>query len=501
MNELRSRNGSAALVAVVLAAATALLFHRVTQFGFVNYDDPALLLRNPNVNTGLSLRNLQWALTSTEKLQWAPLTWLTHMVDFQIFGAQAGGHHLTSLLFHLFNTVALLALLFRATGALWQSAFVAALFAAHPLHVEPVAWLSARKDLVSTAFLLLALHAYLAYARSGRVSVYFAALAAYTASLMAKPMYVTLPAVLLLLDLWPMGRLRSGPEQTGWTRRPVRLLVEKLPFVAVAAASAGVAYFTQAKADAVVSFRIGELASRAAGVVVGYAMYVAKTLWPAKLAVVYPRSPLPAVAVIAALVLLVGVTVGVVRGARARPYLLVGWLWFLVTLLPVIGIVQIGSAWMADKFTYLPIVGLFVMVAWGVSDVASRTSRRVRASLAVAAGVVLLACGIRSYAYVGAWKDSVSLYTEALEVTDKNFVVLGNLAYAYQEQGRLDEALAYYHESIRAEPRYEIGWASIGLIWLYARGDCARATPYLDAAMRLNPNYQPARQALAYCRR
>jgi hypothetical protein len=506
MNEPRRRRPLELVVAVALLAVTALVYHRVSGFAFVNYDDPALLVRNHHVNTGLSLANVAWAFTSTHLLQWAPVTWLTHMIDFQLFGSDPSGHHLTSLAFHLFNTVALLVLLRRATGDFWRSAFVAALFALHPLHVEPVAWLSARKDLVSTAGLLVALLAYVEYARRASPFAYAATLAAYAVSLMAKPMYVTLPVLLLLLDAWPLARMRAtGATPSGSGRRHplIPLVVEKLPFFGLAAVSSAVAYLTQARADAVVPFRIEELGSRAAGVVVAYATYVWKTVWPAGLAVVYPRPELPVWEVLVAIAFLAAVSVLAIRGARARPWLLVGWGWFLVALLPVIGIVQIGSSWVADKFTYVPLVGLFVMVAWGVPELVELAAgaRARRPALAIAAGAALALLAARSALQLESWKDSITLYTRALEVTDGNFVVLGNLGYAYQEQGRLEEALRYYHESIRVEPRYDAGYASIGLLWVYGMGDCERAAPYLSAALRLNPAHRQAESALAWCGR
>ncbi len=501
MNEPRPRRRAKVMAAVALIVFIAVVFQRVHRFGFINYDDDHLLYRNPFVSTGISLRNVIWAFTSTEKLQWAPLTWLSHMVDFQLFGGNPSGHHLVSLAIHLVNTLLLLAFLEKATCAYWRSLFVAALFALHPLHVEPVAWVSARKDLVSTAFFLLTLLAYSTYVRRRSTAAYLLTLAAHVGSLMAKPMYVTLPVVLLLLDYWPLDRVDPVDRSPKRGVASARLLLEKVPFLILGVVFSGVAYLTQSRSGAVTAFSEGDLAVRASTVVATYAHAVWKAIWPATLAILYPApesfSPWSVIAQAAALAL---VSALVIASARTRPYLLVGWLWFVVLLLPVSGVVKIGSALMADKFMYMPLVGLLIMAAWWVPDLAGRWKGRWRPAVLVTAALALIAAGAaRSSAYLEHWRDSKTLYTEALAVTDRNFLVMGNLGAAYQDDGDLDSAIRYYFESVQAEPRFEIGHANLGHL-LLTRNDCDRAVPHFQAALQLRPGYRRAERGLAYCR-
>ena len=502
-NEPSPRRAFRAAAIVALIGAVFVLFYRVREFGFINYDDDHLLYRNPFVSTGISLRNLAWAFTSTDKLQWAPLTWLSHMVDFQLFGSDPSGHHLVSLAIHLINTLLLLAFLVRTTGAFWRSLFVAALFALHPVHVEPVAWLSARKDLVSTAFFLLALLAYSTFVRRRRASTYLLTLAAYVGSLMAKPMYVTFPFVLLLLDYWPLDRVRSGnPTPVHGRARAesiLKLILEKVPFLVLGGIFSGVAYVAQFRSDALTTFHAGDLGLRASTVVASYVHALWIAIWPAKLAIVYPAPTYfsPWIVMGQATVLAI-VFALVIASARSRPFLFVGWLWFVVLLLPVSGLVKIGSALMADKFMYMPLVGLLIMAAWGVPDQARRWNGRWQKPVLVVAFAIIVAATARSSAYLEHWRDSKTLYTEALAATDGNFLVMGNLGAAYQDAGDYDSAIRYYRQSIQVEPRYEIGHANLGQL-LMLRNDCERAVPHFQAALRLRPGYQRAAQGLAYC--
>jgi len=493
---LKNKYVATAIVLVVTAA----VFLQTGSYKFINYDDTILLAYNSHVNTGFSLDNFKWAFTSNNMLQWVPLTWLSHMLDFQIYGHNASGHHISNVIYHLLNTVGLLYFLYKTTGKYWQSLFVAALFALHPLHVEPVAWVTARKDLLSTLFFLTTLLLYARYVKQPGIMRYVLTLVAYLLSLMAKPMYVTLPILLLVLDYWPLERLHiTGSERTSRSKLAY-FVAEKIPFFLLTGVFSVIAYLTQAKADAITPFQFKLLLFRLSTVIVSYAEYVRKTFWPAKLAVVYPfESPIPLWQVLVSALSIVIFSIIVLRQCSVHRYLLAGWLWFLVTLLPVIGIVQIGSSFLSDKFTYIPIVGLFILIAWGVPEFLEKNQiRSGQTIIALLAIIALSLLTARSWEYVGCWKDSISLYTEALSVTKKNFMVLGNLAAEYEKEGKYDDALKYYYESIQAEPRFEPGYAGIGYLYLM-RNDCENALPFFDIALKLKPGYQKAHAGRYYC--
>jgi protein O-mannosyl-transferase len=346
---------------MALVLVNVAVFGAVRHFDFVTWDDPPYVTENPIVRAGLTWSGVVWAFTTAHGPYWHPLTWLSHMLDVQLYGLHAGGHHLTNLVLHVSNSVLLLLLLRRMTGALWKSAAVAALFAVHPLHVESVAWVAERKDVLSTLFWILTMWAYLTYARRPGAGRYAAVLLVFALALMAKPMVVTLPLILLLLDVWPLGRVSLS-----WHR----LVLEKTPMFALSAA-AGVATI-------VVQQRVGALAAitsvtpglRVANALVSYGNYLAKTLWPARLAALYPYpQSLPAWPWLLTCGFgLAAISVAAVRLAPRRPYLMMGWFWYLLTLLPVIGLVQVGPQAMVDRFTYVPLVGVFVIVVWGASD-------------------------------------------------------------------------------------------------------------------------------------
>lgn len=476
----------------LLLLSVSLLYFKTYSFDFINYDDDFLLTGNLRVNTGVSWLNLLWAFSSLDKLQWAPLTWISHMLDFQMFGANPSGHHLVSVAFHLLNTLLLQLFLYKATNAYWRSTFVAALFALHPLHVEPVAWISARKDLLCTLFFLLTLRCYAHYAEKPGIRRYFPVLGMYGLGLMSKPMLVTVPFLILLLDYWPLRRTDKC--------KPLELAREKIPFLIMAIASSAIAFLSQLKSNAISTLQDTDLASRLASAVTAYANYIGKMFWPKDLAVIYPlRAQIPALEIIAASVLLLLLTAFALRYAKSHRYLPVGWLWFLGTLVPVIGIVQIGQAWMADKFTYIPMIGLFLMVAWGIPDLLDqwRPSWQ-RVVLVPMAAIVLLASIARSWNYLDCWKNSISLYTKALESTEGNFLALNNLGQALAQQGRGDEALRCFFGSIHANPRFEIGYYNIGhqLMW---RSDYNKAIYYFSRALEIKPDYRKAKAELDYC--
>jgi Flp pilus assembly protein TadD len=495
------------LLALALVLATAAAFGRCCANGFVNYDDDVYVTGNRHVQAGLSASGLAWALTTTEALNWHPLTWLSLQADSQLFGLRAWGFHLTSVLLHAANVLVLFLLLDRMTGRPWPAALAAALFGLHPLRVESVAWVAERKDVLSTFFGLLALLAYLAYARRPGLARYLTVALLFALSLLAKPMLVTLPAVLLLLDFWPLGRLRLGrsavPAVAAHAPGPApvppwRVLAEKVPLLALAAASAAVTLYAQQRGGAVRSLEQLPLPARVGNALVSYVRYLGLTFWPADLAVFYPQSgePLPGWQVAGAACMLALLTLGALAQARQRPYLLVGWLWFLGTLVPVLGLVQVGDQALADRYTYVPSIGLAVVLAWGAAEWADRAPR-VRPVLAAAALAVLLACCVGTWRQVGFWRDGRSLWGHALEVTADNYTARNNLGRALVEEGGdPHEAEGHLRAAIRLQPDAWRPYTNLGPA-LDRQGRLAEAVDCYRRSLALNPNQVLARNNLA----
>jgi tetratricopeptide (TPR) repeat protein len=468
-----------------LIAACVIVYAPVSHFRFVMWDDPDYVLGNAHVARGLTWGGAGWAFTATDAANWHPLTWLSHMLDVQLYGMDAGPQHVTSLLLHILNTLLLFGALYRMTAAWGRSAFVAGLFAAHPLHVESVAWIAERKDVLSTLFWLLGMWAYVSYVRRPRASRYALVVLCFALGLMAKPMLVTLPFALLLLDYWPLGR----------TEPLARLVKEKTPLFALAAASSVVTLVAQQHAGAVKGFEKYSLGLRAANALASYFGYIAKTLWPARLAALYPMasSGLALRASLGALIL-VGVTFVAVHARRRRGYLLAGWLWYVGTLIPVIGLVQVGAQAMADRYTYVPLIGLFVMVAWGAQELAGKC-RLAAWAPAGAAACALLACGVVARAQVGYWSDSNALWERALAVTAANAVAHNNLGAVLVKQGKNSEAIAHFTEALRIRPDYPDAENNMGmaLLWDEKYGQAER---YFRDALRNLPDYPDARNNL-----
>ena len=471
-------------IAVLLALASLLAYLPVVQCGYLNLDDDLYVTANPAVWGGLTLAGARWALTATQAGLWHPLTWLSHMLDVQLYGANPAGHHATNLLLHVANVVLLLLVLVRTTGALWPSAAVAALFALHPLRVESVAWVAERKDLLSGLFGLTTIWAYARYAERPHPGRYALVALSLALGLMAKPILVTLPLVLLLLDRWPLRRGTS-----------LRLVVEKMPLLALAAAAGIMEMVAAQRAGAVGHLARFPLEARLANALVSYAGYLGKTVWPSGLAVFYPYpSAWPAPQLAGAAVLLMAVTLLAIVQMRRRPYLLVGWLWFLGMLFPVSGVVQAGSQAMADRFTYLPLIGLFVMAAWGGQDLLARWPVRPPV-LAACAVALLLALGCTTWQQVGYWHDSTRLFTHALEVTSANWLAHNNLGDALAREGKLEEATRHITESVRLEPSNPNAHYNLGVV-LHRQGRPAEAIAHYREALRLAPDYPNAHNNL-----
>jgi tetratricopeptide (TPR) repeat protein len=455
---------------VLLAAAVFVTYSQVLHFDFVTFDDPEYVTANPHVQAGLSLAGVVWAFGSSAAGSWFPLAWLSHMLDCDLFGLDAGWHHFTNVCIHALSALLWFMVLKRITGARWRSAMAAFLFALHPLHVESVAWVCERKDVLSALFCALTLWAYAGYvARPGR-GRYLLTLFLFCLGLMAKPMLVTLPVVLLLLDQWPF-------------RRGLRIL-EKLPFFAASIAVSLVTYLVHRQAGALASFEVVPLAARLENALVSYVVYIFKMLWPVNLAVFYPYSQASLVApAVMAAIALAAVTVIVIRVFPRWPYLAVGWLWYLVTLVPVIGLVQAGAQARADRFTYIPMIGISIAVVWGVSE-ALRAWPRVRLALAAA---VCAACLVLTWLQVGYWRDSVTLYRHAIDVTTDNYVARFNLASVLEARGRSAEALAQLRETVRIRPYFASAHAELGQL-LAQQGQPAEALGELQAAVSLKPD-------------
>ncbi len=564
-------------ICLFLAASAIIAFQQLSQCDFINYDDDVYVTENIHIQDGITAQAIRWAFTTGYAANWHPLTWMSHMLDVQLFGLKPRWHHLTNLLFHIANTLLLFCIFHRMTKAPWKSAFVAALFAIHPLHVESVAWVSERKDVLSTFLWMLTTVAYIHYVEheteDGRqrsedrgrrtedgisfsdirppssVLRYLAVVILFSLGLMAKPMLVTLPFVLLLLDYWPLQRFdpkksgleirteveeplsankskgKSSRKQTPGSvtalapgsspgrdvqaifkeERPAAhkfqwalvrpLILEKIPLMALAALSCIVTYFVQKKGGAVIPIEAFPLGARVANGFVSYIIYIAKTVWPINLAVFYPHPGLLPLRQVLGVVLLLGaVSFAVIRSAKRFPYLAVGWLWFAGTLVPVIGIVQVGIQAPADRYTYIPLIGLFVMAAWGIPDLLKkwRPTGLLRKEALFASSVLILAClSIVTWIQVGYWRNSIALYDHSLKVTRPSAVILCNRGVAYEKLGDHRQAISDYDRAIEINPQYACAYDNRGSVYAEL-GNHRQAILDYDRAIEINPKYAEA---------
>jgi protein O-mannosyl-transferase len=437
------------IIGLALALITLMVYLPATHDNFINYDDQDYVTENSMVQKGLTWAGVKWAFTTGHASNWHPITWISHMADCEFFGLNPGGPHLVNVLFHAANSVLLFVLLLRLTGEIRPSAFIAALFAWHPLHVESVAWISERKDVLSMFFGLLALLSYVRYAKENHRRSFWLAFLFFALGLMSKPMLVTLPFVMLLLDFWPLRRFSN-------TALCLPLLLEKIPFFLLTIVSCLVTFFVQSQqgGNAVDSLEMVPLHYRLLNTVIAYGRYLLKTVWPVNLTVIYPLpdhlSWMYAAAATSAMALLV-ISWLVWRGARACPYLTAGWLWFLGTLVPVIGLVQVGSAGLADRYTYFPLIGIFIAVTFGANDLAKRL-RIPKIVLLAAASVILATCLILTGQQLRYWRDSETLFAHAVAVTKDNHVAHVNLGVALDQKGELNEALEQYRAAEQLAP-------------------------------------------------
>ena len=511
------------LICAALVLATAAVYWQVQKFEFLTLDDGDYVWQNEHVRSGLTRQGLLWACTTFHSCNWHPLTWLSLMLDCELFESEARACHTTNFLLHIANTLLLFWVLKKMTGSIWPSGFVAALFALHPLHIESVAWVSERKDVLSTFFWLLTMWAYKRYTENKALGRYILVVIFFALGLLAKPMLVTLPFVLLLLDYWPLERLHLNGAGT-LRERTLPLIVEKVPLFILAAISCGVTYFVQQSGGAVWSI---PAILRIPNVLVSYVRYIEKMIWPTRLAIFYPyttHSILLGQTIVAALVLLV-ISIRVIRSAKTYKYLPVGWLWYLGTLLPVIGLVQVGSQARADRYTYVPLIGLFIILAWGAADYA-KIKNLGKKLLWIPALALLAALSIYTWKQTSYWQNSTELYEHTIAVTDGNHfahLLLAKVLDANKEtdkaiehyqqalklfpqgsdrniesrqrvaqllldKGQIDEAIIHCREILRSEPNDAVAHTKLGIA-LAAKNELDEAIAHYRLAIEQDPNY------------
>ena len=493
------------VICLLLTAAILAVFWQVSGYDFVNLDDDIYVTENPNVQPGLTLKGIIWSFGFTDTPYWHPLTWFSHMLDCQLFGLRPGMHHRTNLILHLVNTLLLFLVLRRMTGSLWKSTFVAALFGLHPLNVESVAWVASRKNLLSTLFWLLTLFSYAHYSEQPSLGRYLLICLLFVLGLMAKPMLVTLPFVLLLLDYWPLGRFRlvqreghsdvetaKSPMTVSRARVGIRLVVEKVPLLVLSLLSIYITSLSVQRSGIVIPTELVSTQMRIENALVSCVGYITKMLWPRNLAVFYPYpTVLPVWQTLGAAFLLFCVSVLVLRAWKKIPYLVTGWLWYLGTLVPVIGLKQVGI-WpaMADRFTYVPLIGLFIIVAWGMPDLLRRWHLRAT-FLASAGGLVVAALMLTTWTQLQYWKNSITLFEHALAVTGNNYVADNNLGNALEQQNRVDEAIRHLSKALELKPDFAGAHNNLGNA-LAKQGNLDGAVAHFSRAIQLKPDFAGA---------
>ncbi len=480
------------LIYLALAAATFAAFEPVLHNDFVGYDDPYYVTDNPNVNAGITRQSIIYALTTPHGAIWNPVTTLSHILDCQLFGLNPFWHHLTSLVLHTASTLLLFAILKRMTGAVWPSAFVAAAFALHPLRVESVAWVSSRKDVLSVFFWMLTMWAYVRYTEHPGIRRYLPVFLFLWLGLLAKPMLLTLPFVLLLLDYWPQGRFQRPTKKT-----TLRLIAEKLPLFALVALVGLIAYIVPQSEEALELTETLPFSARVSNALVAYIAYIGKIFFPANLAVLYPhpRNTLPVWQPTASLLLLAVISAAVFYKASKRRYLPIGWLWYLGTLVPVIGLVQLGHQAIADRYTYLPSIGIFIIVAWGTAELLAR-SRLPKAVPVISAAAVLVILSACTRVQARYWQDSLTLYERTLAVTSNNYIMHYNYANALLRAGRYDEALIHFKKAVQINPQYFDAHNGIGRVLLEQERTDEAITRFAEI-LRLEPRYYKAHYNIA----
>jgi len=474
------------IICVFLVVVSLAVFWQVGNHDFVNYDDDVYLTQNPYVRNGWAVDGIQWAFTSRLHGHWHPVTWLSHMTDCQLFGLRPGWHHRVNLLFHLFNALLLFMILRLMTGAVYRSAFVAALFALHPLHVESVAWVSSRKDILSAFFMFLAMLTYNRYAKNKNISPYILTALLYILGLMSKSMIITLPGILLLMDVWPLQRIHMDNS------RPVKdkikeslpLIYEKIPLFILA----GIFVILTISVLRSVEFTHRPISKYwAIDFPVYYVTYIWKMIWPVHLSVLYPYSPeLPIWKHIVSGIFLIAVTGICLKWARTKPYLVVGWMWFLITLLPVIGLLKTGPHGISDRYTYIPLIGIFIMVSWGIPDLLAKWRYR-NVVLSAAGAVMIVTMMTVSAMQVRYWKNSLTLFEHAVKTSPDSYEAYYNLGTTFLGQGEIDKAIAHFNETLKIVPDYTDAYNNMGNAFM-KRGDFKMALKNYNEAIRIEPD-------------
>jgi tetratricopeptide (TPR) repeat protein len=493
------------VICVLLVLVTFAIYSQVKDHEFIGFDDPMYVTENLNVQAGLTSESISWAFTTFAMGSWSPLTWFSHMLDYQLYGLHAKGHHLTSLFFHIANSLLLFLVLFRMTGTIWQSAFVAAIFAFHPLNVESVAWVAERKNVLSTLFWLMTMWAYIHYVQKPSIKRYSLVIAFFILGLMSKAMLVTLPFVLLLLDFWPLRRLKFSKERG---RNEVfkknivkksevsKLVFEKTPLFLLTIGLCIITFIAQKRTGAMNDAENYTFSTRVTNAMVSYLEYLEKMVWPRGLSILYPHpgNTLAEWKGILCGIALVGISIISIRLIRKAPYFLIGWLWYLGTLVPVIGIVQVGRQAMADRYAYIPLIGIFIIVAWGVPELLSKW-RFKKKVLSVSAGIIIFALLKITWEQVGHWKNSITIFKHAIKVTDIKYPsfydAYNNLGSALLIEQKIEEAISNYKIAIKinpdsAEPHYNLGVA------LVAEGENEEAISHYKISVKINPDFAEA---------
>jgi len=475
-------------ISLLLILVTSAVYWQIQKFNFINYDDNEYVFNNPYVKNGVTIDSIIWAFSNAHSSNWHPLTWLSHMLDRQMFGLWAGGHHLTSLFFHIVNSLLLFFIFRKMTGNLWQSAFMAALFALHPLHVQSVAWVSERKDVLSGFFWMLTLWAYACcYVRRPGLTAYMLVLVFYTFGLMSKPMVVTLPFVLLLLDYWPLNRLRVDGDGKDLRTKISWLLLEKIPLFILSAASAGITIIVQRQSGALRSFDVIPLTDRLANILISYVNYIIKFVYPVKLAIFYPYpNGISGWKLAASAVILAAISWAAIKHINRKPWFIVAWLWFLGTLVPVIGLVQVGIQSMADRYMYLPMIGLIIPVAWGIPELLSKWQYK-KMILSVSAACVIIIFFWNTRTQLAYWSDTYTLFNRALAVTENNFFAYNVLGDELALKGNYKTAEKFFLTALKIKPNDFDALERLGQL-AYRNKKYDQAITYYSKALALNPS-------------
>jgi len=490
------------LACLFLFFAALAIYWQMNNHDFVNFDDDLYVYENYRIKAGLTYSSIKWAFGFTDIAYWHPLTWLSHMLDCQVYGLNPGMHHMTNLIFHIFNTLLLFLVFKQMTGALWRSAFVAALFALHPINVESVAWVAERKNVLSAFFWMLTMLTYVYYSKRQGLLRYLLTLFMFLFGLMCKPILVTLPFVLLLLDYWPLGRLQFRQRNNGsngiegesnkfsFKKSPSLFLVlEKVPFLILSAVSVYLSILSAKQHGIIASTDLTPITLRIANALVSYLVYIGKLIWPQNLAVFYPYpNQIPVELYSGAGLALLCISFLMVWAFRKKPYLGVGWLWYIGALLPNIGLIQAGL-WpaMADRWAYVPFIGIFIIIAWGATELATKWQLK-KSYVIIAPLLVLTILLTRSWFQVQHWASSATLFDHNLKLTSKNYVAHNNLGLAMKEKGMIDQAVKHYSIALRINPNFELAHLNLGVIFA-GSGDHDKAIGYYKEALRIKPDF------------